>query len=251
MIPISLNRRNAFQWLIFGLQEAWRVLCALIFRSASRELEVTRLVERTATPGDPQSVLEVMDRFAQEKRFLMNVGVEKGRVLREAVSVNGAERILELGAYCGYSAVLMGAELRKVGGALISIEANPANAALARRVVGHAGLEDVVDIRVDTAAEGISKLKSKFDLVFIDHWKGEYLSDLQRLENLGLLEEGAIIVADNVGIFSDTLVDYLDYVRDSPHFSSTHYPLPMEYNEAIEDGVEVSIWCSTPQSISA
>lgn len=251
MIPVDVNRKNALQWLIFGLLEAWRVILALLFRSSSRELEVTRLVERTARLGDPQDVLAVMDRFAQEKRFLMNVGIEKGRVLREAVTVSGAQRALELGAYCGYSAVLLGEQLRKMGGTLISIEANPTNASLARRVVRHAGLDDVVDIRVATAEEGIPQLDCKFELVFIDHWKDAYLSDLKRLEDANLLKDGATIVADNVGIFSDTLCDYLDYVRDSPHYSSTHYSLPMEYNASIEDGVEVSIWHSEAQSISA
>ena len=251
MIPITLSRKNALRWLIFGIQEAWRTILAFIFRTANRELEVTRTVERLATPGDPEDVLAVMDKFAQKKRFLMNVGVEKGRVLREAVSIRGAQRALELGAYCGYSAVLLGSELRKVGGSLISLEANPMNAAMARRVVSHAGLDDIVEIRVSSAAEGLSKLKGRFDLVFIDHWKGDYLPDLKRIEDADLLKSGALVIADNVGIFSGTLCDYLDYVRTSPSFSSTHYPLPMEYNDTIEDGVEVSIWNPPAQSASA
>jgi len=251
VIPITLSRKNALQWLIFAIQELWRTIVAFIFRFGNRELEVTRTVERIAKPGDAQSVLEVMDHFARQKRFLMNVGVEKGRVLREAVSIRGAQRALELGAYCGYSAVLLGSELRKVGGTLISIEADPMNAAMARRVVSHAGLDDIVDIRVATASEGVGTLKGRFDLVFIDHWKGDYLPDLKRIEDADLLKNGAIVIADNVGIFSGTLCDYLDYVRSSPNYSSTHYPLPMEYNDAIQDGVEVSIWSSPARSASA
>ncbi len=251
MVPVSVNRKNVLQWIVFGILESWRVLLAILFRSPNRELEVTRLVERTAVQGDPKSVLAVMDQFAQEKRFLMNVGIEKGRVLREAVRMSGAQRALELGAYCGYSAVLLASELRKMGGSLISVEANPTNAALARRVVRHAGLADIVEIRVATAADEIPQLDCKFELVFIDHWKDAYLSDLRRLEDANLLKDGAIVVADNVGIFSDTLCEYLDYVRNNPHYSSTHYPLPMEYNASIEDGVEVSIRRSAAQSISA
>jgi hypothetical protein len=37
-------------------------------------------------------------------------------------------------------------------------------------------------------------------------------------------------------------VGYLDYVRTSPHFESSHHPLPMEYNADIVDGVEVSFY---------
>jgi catechol O-methyltransferase len=251
MIPFTINRKNVLQWLLFGLKELYRIVLAVVLRAPSRELEVTRTVERLANIGDPKSVLEVMDQFAQERRFLMNVGIEKGMVLRQAVTIHGASRALELGAYCGYSAVLLGAELKKVGGTLVSLEASPTNAAMARRVVGHAGLEDVVDIRVGTAAEGIELLKGRFDLIFIDHLKDEYLSDLKRIEDAGLLEDGALVIADNVGIFSGTLCDYLEYVRSSPNYQSTHHALPMEYNDAIQDGIEVSIWTQPAQCATA
>lgn len=249
MIPFTLNRRNVVQWIAFGLVEAWRLIVAFVTRAPYRQLAVTKTVEMHAEIGDPESVLAVMDQFAQERRFLMNVGVEKGVVLRQAVSRRGVRRALELGAYCGYSAVLIGEELRKVGGTLVSLEADPGNAEMARRVVRHAGLEAVVDIRVTPAADGIGKLRGTFDLVFIDHWKDDYLSDLKRIEDAGLLSEGALVIADNVGIFSGTLCEYLEYVRSSPNYQSTHYALPMEYNDAIQDGIEVSVW--TPTALGA
>ena len=249
MIPFTLTRSNVLQWIIFGLVELWRLALAWLKRAPTRQLDVTREVEEFAEFGNPKNVLAVMDRFASERRFLMNVGVEKGMVLRQAVSKHGARRALELGAYCGYSAVLLGAELRKCGGTLVSLEADANNAAMARRVVRHAGLDAVVDIRTSPAAEGIGKLRGQFDLVFIDHWKDDYLSDLKRIEDAGLLSDGAIVIADNVGIFSGTLCEYLEYVRSSPNYQSTHYALPMEYNDAIQDGIEVSIW--NPSAISA
>ena len=53
----------------------------------------------------------------------MNVGVEKGVVLRQAVARRAPRRALGPGAYCGYSAVLIGAEPAEVGGTLVSLEA--------------------------------------------------------------------------------------------------------------------------------
>ena len=120
---------------------------------------------------------------------------------------------------------------------------------MARRVVTHAGLVAVGDIRDTPAADGIAQLRGKFDLVFIDHWKDDYLSDLKRIEEAGLLSDGALVIADNVGIFSGTLCEYLSYVRSSPNYQSQHYALPMEYNDAIQDGIEVSVW--TPPALSA
>jgi len=242
MIPITIHRRNAFQWLLFGLLELRRILVAFFTRSGSREEEVIRCVERQAEPGNPDSVIDTMDSFARERRFLMNVGEEKGDILLDALSSGGAVRALELGAYCGYSAVLMGKELQARGGQLVSIEASPTNAALAARAVDHAGLSSTVEFLVGTAKERIPDLEGAFDLVFIDHWKDDYLSDLQRLEQLNLLRPGARIVADNVGIFEKTLDAYLTYVREAPHMESTHYVTRMEYSDSINDGVEVSIW---------
>ncbi len=113
MIPITIHRRNAFQWLLFGLLELRRIIVAFFTRSGSREEEVIRCVEERAVPGNPDSVLATMDAFARERRFLMNVGEEKGEILLDTLSSSGATRALELGAYCGYSAVLMGARKSK------------------------------------------------------------------------------------------------------------------------------------------
>ena len=252
MIPITLDRDNSLHWLRFGYTELWRVLKAMVGRAGGRELAVTRHVEQNARAGDPQSVIRTMDTFANERRFLMNVGGEKGQILVDALVSSRAQRVLELGAYCGYSAVLIGDHLQRTGGTLISLEASERNATMARRVVAHAGLSEVVDIRLGSASERIPDLEGPFDVVFIDHWKDDYLSDLRRLEDNGLLRPGARIVADNVGIFSKTLAPYLSYVRDSDHIESVHYETRMEYSNDISDGVEVSTWLgpATPATAS-
>ena len=108
MIPITLNRSNIFHWITFGLLEAFRVLIALLTGRGARVNDVARHVERNTTPGDCDDVLTAMDDFAQANRFLMNVGVEKGEILKDALQQTKALRVLELGASCGYSAVLMG-----------------------------------------------------------------------------------------------------------------------------------------------
>lgn len=242
MIPITISRQNILHWLYFGFMECWRVLKAFFMRSGSRELEVTRYVEAHAIKGNPESVLAAMDTFARKRRFLMNVGEEKGAILDNTLRSSQAKHVLELGAYCGYSAVLIGKHLKAVGGTLVSLEASPQNADLARRVVAHAGLSSVVTIKVGYASECIPELKDPFDFVFIDHWKDDYLSDFRMLEKLRLLKPGAHIVADNVGIFRSTLTDYLRYVRSAAHIESFHFITNMEYSDTISDGVEVSIW---------
>ena len=58
-----------------------------------------------ARPGDIDDVIATIDRFAYEKSFLINVGDEKGALLDAAVQRADPELALELGTYCGYSAL--------------------------------------------------------------------------------------------------------------------------------------------------
>ena len=70
--------------------------------------QVAEYVARHAKPGDPPDVLATIDRFAREERWLMNIGPEKGPLLQElAGRLPGASRILEVGAYCGYSSIML------------------------------------------------------------------------------------------------------------------------------------------------
>jgi len=162
-----------------------------------------------ATRGD---VLRTMDRFAAEVRFLMNVGPDKGPLIRELVAKLPADaRILELGAFCGYSSILLATTLGPRG-RIVSIEKGRAALEGARANVEYAGLSDRIQIMHGASTELIPTLEGCFDLVFLDHWKDLYLSDLELIEKRGLLRPGSIVVADNVGeVFG--AAPYLEYVR--------------------------------------
>jgi catechol O-methyltransferase len=242
MLPIKITSKNYKHWFVFG----WQFLTRQIKATLGTEKEwKQRLVDHVfahSQQNDPNSVLEAMDNFAQSDQFMMNVGEEKGEILDRTIIESKAVKILELGSYCGYSAVRIGRLLQQGDSSLISIEKNPAYAEIAQKMVLRAGLEQKVTILTGEAKEFIPTLKGQFDVVFLDHWKDLYLPDLQLIEQCGLLKTGSIVVADNVGIFENSLQEYLHYVRESGKYKSTFYRTSMEYNDAIEDGVEVSIW---------
>lgn len=79
----------------------------------------------------------------------------------------------------------------------------------------------------------IPKLTGKFDFVFIDAAKEQYLDYLLSLENNGLLSKKAVIFADNAKMFKVEMAGYLDYVRNSKSYKSKYYDFG-------NDGVEVS-----------
>ena len=172
-----------------------------------RELALAEHVEAEARRGDPDDVIRAIDDFAYRRSFLINIGDEKGRILDSAVQRTKPRRLLELGTYCGYSALRM-ARLMPEGAGLVSVEFNPANAAIARRILTHAGIGDEVAIVVGTLGDGgvtIARLESEhgfsrhsLDFVFIDHDKSAYVPDLRRILEQGWLHPGSVVLADNV-----------------------------------------------------
>ena len=193
-----------------------------------------------AEAGDPESVLAALDEFARTREFLMNVGPEKGPWLAEIVcSLPAPARVLELGCYCGYSAVLIASNL-PTGGHLISVELDPESAAVAQQVIDHAGLAQRVDIIVGDSQDVIAGLSGTFDLVFLDHWKDVYERDLKALLAHGLLAPNAIVFADNVGPHFNP-ESYLEFVRTSGHFDTEYRKGHIEYTDR-EDGVEISVY---------
>ena len=205
-----------------------------------RTTQAAAYVAKHARAGDPQDVLHTLDKFAREERWLMSVGPEKGPLVEELASRLPANaRVLELGAYCGYSSILI-AQALGTQASIVSIEISSTSVAAASANVAHAGLSDQIAFIHGPSSDMISQLDGSFDLVFLDHWKDLYKSDLQLIEQRGLLHPGSIVVADNVGkIFGAE--PYLDYVRHCGHYQSENRPAPIEYT-SVPDAVEISVY---------
>ncbi|OGD99495.1 hypothetical protein A2W45_04130, partial [Candidatus Curtissbacteria bacterium RIFCSPHIGHO2_12_41_11] len=151
---------------------------------------------------------------AQKRTFLPIIGRVKGQVLVRIVESENPQRILEIGTLVGYSAILMAKHLPK-GAKIVSIEVDKNSASQARKNIAEAQLEEKIELIVGDARREIKKLKEKFDVLFLDAAKEQYLKLAEPK-----LKEGAIVVADNVKIFKDDMADFLEYVRQSGRFRS-------------------------------
>ncbi|XP_070372782.1 catechol O-methyltransferase isoform X2 [Equus asinus] len=152
----------------------------------SKEQRILRQVLQHAVAGDPQSVLETIDAYCSQKEWAMIVGNKKGQFLDAVVQEQQPSVLLELGAYCGYSAVRM-ARLLPPGARLLTIEINPDYAAITQQMLDFAGLQDRVTVVLGASQDIIPQLKKKYDVdtldvVFLDHWKDRYLPDTLLLE---------------------------------------------------------------------
>ncbi len=129
----------------------------------------------------------------------IQVSPPQGRLLQLLARLQGAATILEFGTLGGYSSILLARALPP-GGRLITLEAKPEFAAVARASIERAGLAERVEIRVGPALEALPVLAEEgagpFDLVFID-------ADKVNTPNyfawaLDHTRPGSLIVADNV-----------------------------------------------------
>ncbi|KAL1789310.1 hypothetical protein HispidOSU_031501 [Sigmodon hispidus] len=209
----------------------------------TKEQRILRHVQQHAKPGDPQSVVEAIDTYCSQKEWAMNVGDAKGQIMDAVIREYRPLLVLELGAYCGYSAVRM-ARLLPPGGRLLTMEMNPDYAAITQQMLNFAGVQDKVTILLGASQDLIPQLKTKYDvdtldMVFLDHWKDRYLPDTRLLEEYGLLRKGTVLLADNVIIPGTP--DFLEYVRGSSKFECTHYSSYLEYRKEV-DGLEKAIY---------
>jgi predicted O-methyltransferase YrrM len=146
---------------------------------------------------------EMLDRV-QERASATNlpeisVSAQQGRLLTVLALAVQARTILEMGTLGGYSSVCLARALPE-DGRLITLEADPIHAQVARENIAAAELSDRVTVVVGSALETLPEVDAAapdgFDLVFIDADKEAY-PDYWHWA-LQLAHPGTLIVADNV-----------------------------------------------------
>jgi caffeoyl-CoA O-methyltransferase len=125
----------------------------------------------------------------------MQVGRIEGRFLKMLVRLTGARRILEIGMFTGYSALMM-AEGMPDDGKLITCDVDPKAEAIARRYFSESPNGHKIEIRMGPALETIKTLSAPLDMVFIDADKANYTNYYEGC--FPLVRPGGLIVADNV-----------------------------------------------------
>ncbi|MDQ3161687.1 MAG: O-methyltransferase [Actinomycetota bacterium] len=123
------------------------------------------------------------------------VSANQGKLLQLLAQAIGARCVLEIGTLAGYSTIWLARALPP-GGRLVTLEADPGSAEVARSNIAEAGLSDIVELRVGAALESLPRLRGPFDLIFLDADKAENLEYL--VHALELSRPGTLIVADNV-----------------------------------------------------
>lgn len=167
---------------------------------------VDRYISDHLVPADPALEAALAD---SDAAGLPSIAVtpNQGKLLELLARVQGARSILELGTLGGYSTIWLARAL-PAGGRLITLEADPRFAEVARANIARAGVEELVELRVGAALETLPQLHAEgagpFDLIFIDADKQNYPGYFEW--SLKLSRPGTVIVGDNV-VRDGTILD--------------------------------------------
>jgi len=173
--------------------------------------------------NDP--VLEEIARAGAREQLPL-VDAEVGALLNVLATAIGATRILEIGTAIGYSGLWLARALPP-SGMLLTMEANPERARLARENFSRAGLSDRVSVIVGDAQRMLAKVAGPFDLVFQDGDKRQYTPLLERL--IELLRPGGLLITDNVLWDGEVVPGYVT----SPTRKAEDTHAIAEYNERL------------------
>jgi predicted O-methyltransferase YrrM len=176
------------------------------------EPAVEAYAEAHTTPP-PAHLARVAERTRTELAPLagMMVGTLEGRFLEMLVFALGARRVLEVGAFSGYSSIAMAAGLPP-GGRITSCELDPVHVAMARENIAASPYAGVIEVVEGPAIETIAGLAGPFDLVFIDADKGGYAGYFEAA--LAKLAPGGVIAVDNT-LWHGSVVDAADTTDDA------------------------------------
>jgi predicted O-methyltransferase YrrM len=188
-------------------------------------------------------ILNLLDELGK-KRFMPCIGPTKGKIIADIIREHKPKRILEIGSLYGYSAILMANVMSDYDDddefKVVTVEIDKNNGDIAKINIKDAELSDKIDLITGDALEVIPKLHYKFDLLFLDAAKDQYLQYLRIAEESNIIKKDAIIIADNVGISKNEMIDYLEYVRNSGKYNSKTIETTLEFSKDINDAMEVS-----------
>lgn len=133
----------------------------------------------------------------------MIVGPLEGAFLKMMTLLVEARQVLEIGMFTGYSALCF-AEALPEDGRVITCEIDPESAALARKYFAKSPHGRKIDIRMGPALETLRTLAGRFDVIFIDADKVNYVHYYRRA--LELVSPRGVILIDNVLWDGDVLL---------------------------------------------
>ncbi len=157
---------------------------------------------------EPPLLSRLREETAALPHAVMQISPEQGQFMALLAELVGARRVLEVGTFTGYSALVVALAL-PADGRIITCDVDEEMTAIARRYWAEGGVADKIDLRLGPAVDTLDALLSDggadtFDFAFVDADKENYDAYYERA--LALLRQGGLMVIDNV-LWSGAVAD--------------------------------------------
>lgn len=177
--------------------------------------------------------LEVLKKFARENHVPI-LQDDTMQVIKTILAIRKPNKILEIGTAVGYSALCFSEYLEGENAIIKSVELDKVTSEMAKNNIKEISDENNIMVTNMDAYEYMKTLNEKFDVVFIDAAKGQYMKYLEQAYRL--TEKGSIIIADNVllrgmvmGGYNEhkhrtavtRLREYIKEITENPRLEST------------------------------
>ena len=174
---------------------------------------------------------------------IMISGELQGRLLSLISKIKKPKQILEIGTFTGYSALCLAEGLKK-GGKIHTIDKNEELLQIQNKYFKKSNYRDNIFQYTMDASIMLEKTNKKFDIIFLDADKKNYVNYLKYIPNI--LDKNGILIADNVlwygkvlGKISETDIEtkairqFNKKLKNSKQFQTIILPL--------RDGISISI----------
>lgn len=184
-----------------------------------------------------------MERYAEANNVPI---IERDSIefIRKYIKINNVKSILEIGTAIGYSAIKMAEVDPKLE--VTTIERDEKNYREAVKNVNECGMDQQINIVFNDALD-VNLAGHKYDLIFIDAAKGQYIKFFEKFQNYlnpdgiiitdnlkfhGLVENKEKIESKNVLGIVNKIEKYIDFLKENEEFITKFYD--------IGDGISVS-----------
>lgn len=165
--------------------------------------KIERYCAENTTPESQPLRQLVSETYASTEFPEMQIGHLEGAFLRMLVRLVSAKRILELGTFTGYSALVM-AEALPEDGKLITCDIDPDVTEIAKRYWSRSPHGKKIELKLGNALETLKTIEGSFDVVFIDADKENYFNYWELC--MPKTHSRSLFIVDNV-LWSGSVLD--------------------------------------------
>lgn len=159
-----------------------------------------------------QVKLNELEELKKTSKF-WNIDKNQGELLSKIILERKPKNILEIGTSNGYSTLYLAKNLNS-NSSITTIEINDERFEIAKKNFEDCKIKNIIQVKGEiTEILNSNKLKNqKFDLIFLDAMQREYLNLIKTFEKNTLLENEAIIIADNV-LSHGNMKEFIEYME--------------------------------------